>query len=160
MLQYIHTAYMTKPCLATLSPDTGTCLNTRLMIWISVIHAEINRPDELFGNLLPPHWVGFSPPPKCLNSPRFRLKIPWKEKKGQKSLDLSSLFEANRYHETLISYQSKSKPFQSLNTLQETFNLLSVCLVIIISLCDVASWNLPEYHGPKYLSYEAIQWKA
>lgn len=34
-------------------PDRGTCLNTRHMIWISVIHAEINRPDELFGTLSP-----------------------------------------------------------------------------------------------------------
>lgn len=41
---------MTKLCLATFSSGRGTCLNTRHMIWISVIH-EINRPDELFGTL-------------------------------------------------------------------------------------------------------------
>lgn len=110
----------------------------------------------------PTHWEGFSPPPQknVYKLIDVGLKsLERKQNKRQNLFDLSLSRAGWRFLKLWNLIREKSEPFQSLKTLQETFNLLSVS-PCDNNISDVASWNLPDYHGPKYLSYEAIQWKA
>lgn len=162
-LPYIHTAYMTKLSLATFSPDRGTCLNTRHMIWISLIHTEINRPDELFGTLLPPHWVGFSSPPKCLSYLDLGLKSLERRKKkvrqklfdfvfltrATETLDLLDLIGENL---NLSNHSNSSGNFESPKCLP-CDNNISVMLPheICPSTMALSIWAMRQYsekHSP------------
>lgn len=158
MLQSIHTDYTTKLCLATFFPDRGTCLNMRHMIWISVIHDEINKPDELFGTLLTTTPSRIFPLQQCLSCLDLRLKISWKKKSKTKVFWCLSPMKCKNFE----NVSEKKMPFPIIQTLQETFNPLSVCLVIMIPLwCCLAKfawvlwplsiWTMRQYsekHSP------------
>lgn len=160
-LQYIHTAYMTKLSLATFSPDRGTCLNTRHMIWISLIHTEINRPDELFGTLLPPHWVGFSFPLKCLSYLDLGLKSLERKKSEAKVIwfvfptqaaEILDLWDHIGENLNLSNHSNSSGNFESPKCLP-CDNNISVMLPheICPSTMALSIWAMRQYsekHSP------------